>query len=47
MINKHLESEDLVLEIKELINGVETFKDEINIYCDLMKQMFLLNSTNN
>ena len=40
-------SENLVLEIKELVNNIESAKDEINVYCDLVKQLFLTCSKNN
>lgn len=43
----NLNEEKIVFEIKELINGIENAKDEINIYCDLMKQMFLSASGEN
>lgn len=42
-----LKNEKIVLEIKELITGIDSVKNEINIYCDLMKQMFLSESSNN
>lgn len=42
-----LKNEKAVLEIKELIAGVDSVKNEINIYCDLMKQMFLSGSKEN
>lgn len=46
MIN-NLNSENLIFEIKDLVSSVENAKDEINIYCDLIKQLFLSNSNNN
>ena len=42
-----LENEKIILEIRELVNGVDKVKEEVNIYCDLMKQMFLSTSGNN
>jgi len=42
-----LEKEDIVFEIRELINGIDNAKGEVNIYCDLMKQIFLSSSCKN
>lgn len=44
---KDIDDEKLIFEIKGLILEIDTIKDEINIYCDLVKQMFLKNSTEN
>lgn len=41
------EEEKIVLEIRELVNGVEKAKDDFNVYCDLMKQLFLSKSGTN
>jgi hypothetical protein len=46
MINE-LCNEKIVLEIKALLDDVEKVKDDINIYCDLMKQIFLSGSAKN
>lgn len=46
MIN-NFEKENIIIEIKELVNGINSAKDEMNIYCDLVKQLFLSNSTEN
>lgn len=46
MIND-LSSEKIVLEVRELISNIDSFKEEINVYCDLMKQMFLSSSNTN
>lgn len=43
----NLNEKPIVLEIQELIKGVETAKEEINLYCDLMKQIFLAGSQKN
>lgn len=43
----NLEEEEIVLEIKDLINDIENAKEEINIYCDLVKQIFLSASGKN
>ena len=43
----NLNEEKIVLEIKDLVNGVESAKNEVNIYCDLMKQLFLSGSKQN
>lgn len=42
-----LEQEPIVIEIKELINGIDKAKEEMNIYCDLVKQLFLSGSNKN
>lgn len=42
-----LNNEKIVLEIKELINEIDSVKNEINVYCSLMKQMFLSSSCEN
>lgn len=42
-----LKNEKVVLEIKELIAEIDSVKNEISIYCDLMKQMFLSSSNEN
>ena len=42
-----ISNDDIVLEIRELIDGIDSVKDEINIYCDLMKQIFLSGSGKN
>ena len=42
-----LSSEKIILEVKELISNIDSVKDEINIYCDLLKQMFLSSSNQN
>lgn len=46
MIND-IEKESIVVEIRELINGIDSAKEEVNIYCDLVKQLFLSNSNKN
>lgn len=43
----NLENEDIVVEIKQLVKDIDTAKDEINIYCDLLKQIFLSGSNKN
>lgn len=42
-----LNSEKIILEVRELILNIDSVKDEINVYCDLMKQMFLSSSNQN
>lgn len=39
--------ENLVLEIKGLIRGVDNFKDDMTLYCELVKQLFLTGSSKN
>lgn len=46
MING-LVDEKIVLEIRELVEGISTAKKEVDIFCDLMKQIFLSKSNNN
>jgi len=43
----NLKNENIVIEINELINGIDRVKEEVDIYCDLMKQMFLAGSGKN
>lgn len=42
-----LNSEKIVVEIRELVSNIDSAKSEINVYCDLVKQMFLSNSCQN
>lgn len=42
-----LSDDNIAQEIKGLLNEVDQVKDEINVYCDLMKQMFLSRSAVN
>ena len=42
-----LENEDIVKEIKTLVKSIDEAKEEVDIYCDLMKQMFLKGSGKN
>ena len=42
-----IKNEDIVIEINELINGIDRVKEEVDIYCNLMKQMFLSGSGKN
>lgn len=44
---ENVKNEDLALDLRRLVNGIDSFKEEVNIYCDLMKQMFLSESKNN
>jgi len=46
MIN-NFNDEKIVGEIKNLLNEVGKVNEEIDVYCDLMKQMFLLTSSKN
>lgn len=47
MIYKQDETASIILEIKELVNGIESAKNQVDIYCDLMKQMMLSASNAN
>ena len=42
-----IKNESIVIEINELINGIDKAKEEVNIYCDFVKQMFLASSGKN
>lgn len=42
-----LNKEKIVLEVRELVSAIDSTKDEVNVYCDLIKQMFLSSSTEN
>lgn len=42
-----LENESIVLEIRELVNGIDKIKGEIDIYGELVKQLFLNGSGRN
>ena len=44
---KDFQNEKIVHEIKALIKGIDSAKDEVNVYCDLLKQLFLTNSSEN
>lgn len=46
MVND-LQNEKIILEIKDLVNDVNNVKEEINVYCNLMKQIFLSGSGQN
>ena len=41
------ETEQLVHEIQDLVKSVETAKDDVSIFCELMKQIYLTGSTKN
>lgn len=44
---ENFKDEKIVLEIRELIEGVETAKEKMYIYGDLVKQIFLSGSNQN
>lgn len=44
---RDLNSEKIVMEVRELVSNIESFKEEVDVYCDLMKQMFLSSSSTN
>ncbi len=46
MLN-NLDDEKIVLEIRELVAGINSIKNDVDIYCDLMKQIFLSGSNKN
>lgn len=43
----YLKDEKIINEIKELVEDINTAKDKICIYGELMKQIFLSGSENN
>lgn len=42
-----LDKEPIMIEIRDLIGEIDKAKDEMNIYCDLIKQIFLSGSNKN
>lgn len=44
---RDLSNEKIILEVRDLVSNIESFKEEVNVYCDLMKQMFLSGSCEN
>lgn len=46
MIN-NLDNESIVIEIRELISDINSVKQEVDIYCELVKQIILSGSCNN
>lgn len=42
-----LDKENIVLEVKNLAKTIENAKDEVDLYCELMKQIFLSGSNKN
>lgn len=46
MIN-NFENTSVMLEIEQLVNNIENVKNEVDVYCDLMKQLFLSKSNCN
>lgn len=44
---RDLSDTEIILEIRELVAGIDSAKNEVNVYCDLMKQMFLSSSREN
>lgn len=44
---ENLKEENLIVEINDLVNNIESIKEEIDVYCCLMKQMFLSGSNFN
>ena len=47
VIDYNLNSEKIVVEVRQLIKNVESVENEVNVYCELMKQMFLSMSNKN
>ena len=46
MLN-NLDDEKIIIEIRELVAGINSIKNDVDIYCDLMKQIFLSGSNKN
>ena len=42
-----LGNEKIIVEVQDLIQNIDNFKDKVDIYCDLMKQIFLSSSGKN
>lgn len=42
-----LENEKIVFEVRSLIKGMNKVKNEVDVYCELMKQIFLSESLEN
>lgn len=47
MNDNDLKNEKIVIEIRELVQGIDSFKEEIDNYCEFMKEMFLNTSGKN
>lgn len=47
MFENNNNTEKLKQEINELVDNVEKIQDEIDVYCELMKKMFLSTSNLN
>lgn len=43
----NLDNENIVVEIRDMINGIENFKDDFDSYCTFLKEMFLSGSGKN
>lgn len=44
---ENLKEENLIAEISNLVENIESIKGEVDIYCCLIKQMFLSSSNSN
>ena len=44
---ENLDNEDFVVEIRKLVNDIESAKDDFNVYCELVKEMFISGSKKN
>jgi len=42
-----LDNEHIVIEIRDMINGIENFKEDFDSYCTFLKEMFLSGSGKN
>lgn len=47
MYNKDINEEKIVLEIRDLVNDIDNVKENIESYCEFMKNMFLSGSGRN
>lgn len=45
--DKNLEEEQIYLEIKNLIEDIDGYKERCDVYCELIKRMFLSGSGKN
>lgn len=46
-VGYNLDEEIIVMEIRDLINGIDSAKDNLDCYCEMLKEMFLSGSGRN
>ncbi|MDD3238038.1 MAG: hypothetical protein PHV37_08090 [Candidatus Gastranaerophilales bacterium] len=47
MHNNDINDNKIVIEIRELVNDIDNFKEDVEEYCRFMKEMFLSTSGKN